>query len=212
MRLFCKCGSQLMMKHEIVLEVVSNFTSIDGLLTLTKHHLLKTKGIKPSLKEEDAKEIFCRECDKVVDVEDSYIHCDNCSGRVHRNEAKKYGDTILLCPRCIGSCKNYEIFKVFGNRGPSAQTREARINEAINDAVEARPDMPDQVVELLREEMAEMEASNIDRPFDVEDSNVVEISIPITGQELPDLSTRWSSSTAYTFDSTTTGRINTGET
>ncbi len=210
MRLFCKCGSQLMMKHEIVLEVISNFTSIDGLITLTKHHLLKTSGIKPSIKEEKVKEIFCRECNKPVDIEDSYIHCDNCGSRVRREEAQKYGDTIILCPRCVGSCKNYEVYKIFGNRGPSAQARESRINEAINDAVEARPEMPDEVLEMLRAEMQETEASNPDRPFDVEDSVVATVNIPAS--ELQDLSDRWSSAGTFTFNSTSTGRINTGDT
>ena len=209
MKLFCKCGSQLMMKHEIVLEVISNFTSVDGLITMTKHHLLKTNGVKPSIKEEDAKDIFCRECNKSVDVEDSYIHCDNCGSRVRREEAKKYGGTILLCPRCVGSCKDYEIFKIFGSRGPSAQTRESRINEAINDAVEARPEMPDEVVQILRSEMQETEASNPDRPFDVEDS--VAAAIDISASELRDLSERWSNGT-FTTDSASTGRINTGDT
>lgn len=203
MRLFCKCGCQLMIQHEIALEVRSNFTWVDGIITLTKHHLLNTKGIKPSVKEEDVT-LLCRDCGKNIDIEEAHIQCDNCKSHVAKNDSKKFGGTIVLCPRCINSCKDFETFKLFGTRGPSAKTRQSRINEALTEAVEARPEIPQELIDIYEAE--ETEASNPDDPFDGVENVVVEIPRVNT-----DIDTSTWNPQRWVTNSIETGRMNTGD-
>lgn len=204
MRLFCKCGNQLTIKHEIVLEVISNFTSIGGRITITKHHLQNTKGTQHAYKESEVKNVFCNSCEKLKDLEDAYIKCDNCGGNVPRDTAKRFGDTILLCPRCINSCKSFDVFKVFGNRGPTPQTRATRISEAIDGAREVRPEIPSEIFDFL--DTDETEESNDDLPFEGPEVTIRVNSVP--EQQTPNEGIRnvWASTTPnWTQTNTNTG-------
>jgi len=199
MRLFCKCGCQLVIKHEIVLKVVSNFTHVGKRITITKHHLERTEGISRSFKEKDVKGIYCRECDKLKDLEDAYIKCDNCGNHIPRDDSKRYGDTIILCARCVNSCKSFDIFKLFGNRGPTPQTRDTRVDDAINEAREARPEIPNEIFEILEGE--ELEASNPDRPFEVPEEPRIN-AVPQTFTEWRTDTSRWIGATDSTSGTT----------
>lgn len=204
MRLFCKCGNQLTIKHEIVLDVISNFTSVGGRITITKHHLQGTKGTQHSFKENEVKNVFCANCEKQKDLEDAYVKCDNCGNNVPRDTVKRYGDTILLCPRCVNSCKSFDEFKVFGNRGPTPQTRATRISDAIDGAREVRPEIPSEIFEFL--DVDETEESNDDNPFEGEEITIRIGSNP--EQQTPDINNTWV--TANTVPPNW-GNLNTGD-
>jgi hypothetical protein len=128
--------------------------------------LKDTKGIKPSLDANEISGILCRDCNKTIDIEDAHIKCDNCGNNIPRDESKKFGGTISLCSRCVNSCRSFEIFKIFGSRGPTGVKRKSRITSAVREAQEIRPEIPEALVSMYEGE--ELEASDSDSPFDGE--------------------------------------------
>lgn len=149
MRLFCECSRQLMIRHDIKLDVLSNFTYIDGRITITKHEVTGTKGLKPFFDESEIKSAYCRSCRINVEFSEALHRCDNCGNHVTLDDIKTIGDTIMICPRCIKGIENFEIFKIFGQRGPSQRTRDKRVENAVASAVEAMPELPEEVVGML---------------------------------------------------------------
>jgi len=181
MRLFCNCGIQLMLRREIKLTTLANFTYNDGVIVITKHQLENSTGTQPILDEKDVKTAYCKKCDKELAFSEAYIQCDNCGNHISSEDGKKFGDVIILCPNCVNSCKDYDVFKIFGNRGPSIKSRKKRIEEAINAAMRER-EMPQELYTNIIEndegialnlELPEEESSNpvrtirIDSPYEL---------------------------------------------
>ena len=138
-----------MIRHDIKLDLLSNFTYIEGRITITKHEVVGTKGLKPFFDETEIKSAYCRSCDINVEFSESLYRCDNCGNNIVKADVKNIGDTIIVCPRCIKGVENFEVFKIFGQRGPSQQARNRRVEEAVNSAVEVMPELPSDILEML---------------------------------------------------------------
>lgn len=166
MRLFCNCGQQLVIRHDIKLDVLSNFTYVDGKITITKHEIRGTKGLKPFFDESEIKVAYCRNCVSNIEFSEALNKCDNCGNNISRNEITKLGDTLIVCERCVKGVENFETFKIFGQRGPSAKTRDKRLEDAVDLARETMPELPQEVVEMLSGDEINIEGVDLEIPPD----------------------------------------------
>jgi hypothetical protein len=166
MRLFCTCGQQLVIRHDIKLDVLSNFTYIDGTITITKHEVRGTKGLKPFFDESEVKSAYCKSCAGNMEFSEALNKCDNCGNNVSPKEITKLGDTLIVCERCVKGVKNFETFKIFGQRGPSEKTRSKRLENAVDLAREAMPELPQEVVEMLGGDEINLEGVDLQNPPD----------------------------------------------
>ncbi len=153
-----------MIRHDIKIDLLSNFTYIDSRITITKHEVVGTRGLKPFFDETEIKSAYCRSCNINVEFSEALYRCDNCGNNIVKADVENVGDTIIVCPRCIKGIENFEVFKIFGQRGPSQQARNRRVEEAVNSAVEAMPELPSDILEML---------SGQETNFNVQSSTVV---------------------------------------
>jgi len=147
MRLFCECKNQLTIAHSVKIDLVSNFTYLDGVLTLTKHQIRNSQNIKQKLKLDEVDRLYCQNCgNKYKDIENLSCQCDECGNFISMSDVKEIGVTIVLCATCLAKYKHFQDFKIFGLRGPNKKTRKKRLEESLD--VNGMREMPEEIQQI----------------------------------------------------------------